>query len=100
GCSGSRLAAADLDAAADAEPAPVAAGGGRLDVVGYHQRGRGRRVALALLLAGRLVAQREFQPLLAGLEARVLQRPLERGGVAAQQVERVGALDHEVRADV
>ena len=57
-------------------------------------------VARELVAAGEiLVAQRELHPAL-GVEAGLLQRALELRRVAAQQVERLGALDHEPRGDL
>ena len=54
----------------------------------------------ALVAAGEiLVAQRELQPAL-GVEAGLLQRALELRRVAAQQVERFGALDDQPRGDL
>ena len=47
-----------------------------------------------------LVAQREFQPLLGGLQPGLLKRALQRGLVAAQQVVGVGTFDHEPRGHI
>src|SRR5262249_17227601 len=65
------------------------------------RRGRGRRWerrGRALIAAGKgLVAQRELQRAIAGREPGGLQGAFERGRIAPQQGEGIGAIDHEVR---
>ena len=46
------------------------------------------------------VAAMQFRRHQADLEAGLLQRALERGRIAPQHVERVGAIDHKPRADI
>ena len=53
-----------------------------------------------LLLAHALVAQRELQAVVGGLQAGILQRALQTGGVVAQQVERVGTIRDQARGHV
>ena len=65
------------------------------------RRRAGRRCSALhlLLLAAALVAQRELQAVVGGLEAGILQRALQAGGVALQQVERVVAVGDHVGGD-
>lgn len=56
--------------------------------------------AIGLLLVCRLIAQRELQSVVGGLEAGILQGALETGGVAPQQIVCVGTLDGQARGDV
>ena len=73
-----------------------------LERVAVRRHDQARRVGRALVVAAGkgLVAQRELQAVVGGLQARLLQGALELGGVAAQQVERLGALDHQARRDM
>ena len=48
-----------------------------------------------MLAAGRLVAQRELQPVVGSLQAGILQRALKAAGVAAQQIEGVGTIRNQ-----
>src|SRR5262249_41760374 len=90
---------ADVETGAEAEPAAVGCAGERLDLVRDHHAAATRRVVVVLLAASGLVAQREFQALLAGLEPGILQRALERRRIAAHGVERFRARHHEARRD-
>ena len=53
-----------------------------------------------MLAARALIAQRELQRVARGLQPGLLQRPFELRRVAAEKVERLGAVDDETRRDV
>src|SRR5262249_39890549 len=69
---------ADVETGAESEPAAVGCAGERLDLVRDHHAAAARRMVVVLLALGGLVAQRELQALLAGLEPGILQRALQR----------------------
>ena len=78
--------------------APRRLGGDRLVLRDDQARGL-PAVTLLVAIGEALVAQREFEPAF-GVQSGMLQRAFELRRVAAQQVERLGALDHEARGDL
>jgi hypothetical protein len=56
--------------------------------------------AVVLLLVRRLIAQRKLQAVVGGFQTGVLQGALQAGGVAAQQIEGVGAVRDHARGHI
>ena len=55
---------------------------------------------MTLLAAHAVVAQRELQAVVGSFQPGILQSAFEAGGVAPQQVERIGAVGDQARCDV
>ena len=65
----------------------------------HHNLG-GVRAAACLLLAHRLLAQRELESVTGGFESGILQGTFKARGVATQQIESVGTVDGQTRSHV
>src|SRR5262245_36272682 len=93
---------ADVDAAARGQHAAVAAqhrvDGGSFGI-GHDELGRGWHVLVLAAAGEALIAQRERQAVVGGLESGILQGALQIAGVAPEEIEGLGLVDHQAGGD-